>query len=218
MLLKSLKPGMTVVDVGANVGYYTILMSKRVGNSGKVFAFEPDPLNFSILKYHAQRYQCANVVLEQKAVLAKSGSARLYQSQSNPGDHRVYDLGDGRLSIPVDIVSLDDYFKNLKVPIDLIKIDVQGAEMAVIDGMNDLLSDPSKTGNLQTLIEFCPLALEQFGSDARDFLNRLDCCGLKIHLLDPNKKKMGSIEPETFKWNHWRRDGYVNLLCSRKPL
>lgn len=218
MLLESLKPGMTVVDVGANVGYYTILMSKRVGTSGKVFAFEPDPLNFSILEYHAKRYQCANVVLEQKAVLSKSGSARLYQSQSNPGDHRVYDLGDGRQSTPVEMVSLDDYFKSLKAPIDFIKIDVQGAEMAVIDGMSDLLSDHSKTRNLQTLIEFCPLALEQFGSDARKFLNRLNCWGLKIHLLDPKKGKIGPIQPERFTWDHWTREGYVNLLCSRKTL
>jgi FkbM family methyltransferase len=216
ILLESLKPGMTVIDVGANVGYYTLLMSKRVGAAGKVFAFEPDPLNFSILEYHAKRYQCANVVLEKKAVLSKSGSARLYQSQSNPGDHRVYDLGDGRRSIPVEVVSLDDYFKRSKAPIDFIKIDVQGAEMAVIDGMNDILGDHSKTRNLQTLIEFCPLALEEFGSNASEFLKRLDCWGLKIHFLDPKKRKIEPIQPETFTWDNWPREKYVNLLCSRK--
>jgi predicted methyltransferase len=72
-LLESLEPGMTVVDVGANVGYYTILMSKKVENSGKVFAFEADPLNFSILEYHSKRYRCANLVLEQKAVVSHQG-------------------------------------------------------------------------------------------------------------------------------------------------
>ena len=68
------------------------------------------------------------------------------------------------------------------------KIDVQGAEMAVIDGMSNLLSDRSKTKNLQALIEFCPLALEEFGSDAKEFLEKLDSWGLKIRLLDPKKK------------------------------
>ena len=218
MLLESLEPGMTVVDVGANVGYYTILMSQKVGNSGKVFAFEPDPLNFNILEYHAKRYRCANLVLEQKAVLSQSGSGRLYQSQSNPGDHRIYDLRDGRKSIPVEIVSLDDYFKNIKNPIDFIKIDVQGAEMAVIDGMSDLLSDPSKTKNLQALIEFCPLALEEFGSHAKEFLKKLGSWGLKIRLLDPNTKDWEPIRPESLTWDHWTREGYVNLLCSRKTL
>ena len=77
-----------------------------------------------------------------------------------PGSDFQVDLRDGRKSIPVEIVSLDDYFKNIKDPIDFIKIDVQGAEMAVIDGMSDLWSDPSKIKNLQALIEFCPLALE----------------------------------------------------------
>ena len=127
-----------------------------------------------------------------------------------------YDLGDGRRSIPVEIVSLDDYFKNIKNPIDFIKIDVQGAEMAVIDGMSDLLSDPSKTKNLQTLIEFCPLALEQFGSDAKEFLKNLDSWGLKIRLLDPKKNNAEPIRPESLTWDHWTREGYVNLLCSRK--
>jgi FkbM family methyltransferase len=217
-LVESIEPGMTVVDVGANVGYYTILMSKKVGDSGKVFAFEPEPLNFKILEYHAKRYRCTNLVLEQKAVLSQSGSGRLYQSQSNPGDHRIYDLRDGRRSIPAEIVSLDDYFEDIENPIDFIKIDVQGAEMAVIDGMSDLLSHPSKTKNLQTLIEFCPLALQEFGSDPREFLTTLDSWGLKIRLLDGKKKNTGPIRPESLTWDHWTPETYVNLFCSRKTV
>jgi len=128
LVKKEIKKGDVVLDIGANIGYYTLIYAKLVGEEGKVFAFEPDPDNFALLKKNVEINGYRNVILAQKAVSNKTGKIRLYLSEVNKGDHRIYDSHDGRKSIEIETIRLDDYFKNYNVRIDFIKMDVQGAE------------------------------------------------------------------------------------------
>ena len=87
---KEVKKGNVVLDIGANIGYYTLIFAKLVGENGKVFAFEPDPTNFALLKKNVEMNGYKNVVLVQRAVSNKTGKLKLYLCEDNPGDHRIY--------------------------------------------------------------------------------------------------------------------------------
>jgi FkbM family methyltransferase len=86
---RRVKPGMTLADIGANVGYYTILASRLVGPTGKVLAFEPDEDNLAYLRKNLAENGCGNVQVYPFAVGAKDGEADLHQCPTNPGAHSI---------------------------------------------------------------------------------------------------------------------------------
>lgn len=135
-VMRSLRPGQTFVDIGANVGYYTVIASRLVGASGRVFAFEPDPVSFALLERNVALNGLDNVVLEQKAVSNEPGTLRLFISPANKGDHRIYQpKGEEREFVEIEAVVLDEYFAGDRRGVDFVKIDTQGAEVVILEGM-----------------------------------------------------------------------------------
>ncbi len=119
-----------VYDIGAHVGFYTLLASQLVGVHGKVIAFEPVPRNLIILKKHLEMNHCTNVVVIEAAVSDKSGICSFSEGS---------DSSTGRLSeegqLTVNTVSIDDLAVRSKIPIpDYIKIDAEGAELVILKG------------------------------------------------------------------------------------
>ena len=110
-LKQIIKNGDTVLDLGANIGVYTLIFAKLVGKSGHVFAFEPDPTNFEILSKNVVENKHENVTLVQKAVSEKNDKIKLFVSKRNHASHRIFDSEEKRNSIEVDVISLDTYFK-----------------------------------------------------------------------------------------------------------
>jgi len=177
---KIVKEGMTVVDLGANTGYYTLLAAKLVGEKGKVFAFEPEPRNFSVLMKTIQLNGYINVVAIQKAVSNKNGTARLILSDSDPGQHSVYEKV-GKDSIQVDITTMDTFWGNQGYPpIDVIKMDIEGAEMEALEGMGNLISNNS---HLKIITELVRDRLERRGFSTLDFLNKLVELGFQLSVF-----------------------------------
>ena len=131
---KHIKKGQIVVDIGANIGYYTLIFAQLVGNSGKVFAFEPDPKNFEYLQKNIKLNEFNNIFLEKKAVSNNLTKTKLFKDPQNLGGHSLIDPGKGNESIEVETTTLDNYFKDFNQKIDFIKIDVEGAEDKVIQG------------------------------------------------------------------------------------
>ena len=108
-ILHTIRAGDVFVDVGANIGYYTVIAAKIVGDQGHVYAFEPDPTSFAILKANVERNGLANVTLEQKALSNEPGSLRLFLAHQNKGDHRIFDEdGAARPFLDVEALRLDD--------------------------------------------------------------------------------------------------------------
>src|SRR5580658_3980804 len=107
LLKEYIKPGMTVVDVGANIGFYSVLFSNMVGQTGQVHCFEPEEKNFKHLVANTAKLK--NVTANNAAVSDKSGKIKLYRCDINV-DHQTYDNGEGRDFTEIDCVSLDDYF------------------------------------------------------------------------------------------------------------
>ncbi len=214
IVYKEVKKGYSVLDIGANIGYYTLIFAKLVGEDGKVFAFEPEPNNFEILKKNVEINGYKNVILEKKAVTDKNGKIKLFLSETNLGDHRVYDSGDGRKFIEVECIKLDDYFSNYEGKINFIKIDIQGGELNAFKGMRELLK---KNKTLKIITEFWPFGLKKCGTDPLELLNFLVDNGFILNELDDLEKKIIPTSPKLLlkKFGDYtiKDTGHINLFC-----
>lgn len=126
---KLLHEGDTLLDIGANVGYYSLVSSKLVGKSGQVIAFEPEPTNFQFLEKHIRMNRCENIKAESVAISDKNGTAK-FKYGSGTGTGSLDDSGE----LEVKTVRLDDFCTENSIVPNAIKIDVEGAEMSVLSG------------------------------------------------------------------------------------
>lgn len=208
---KVLKPGMTVVDVGANIGYYTLLAARRVGPKGRVLAFEPDPVNYGLLRKNLEVNGYRNVALVNQALSNKKGKAKLYLNPANRGDHRVYDSGDGRRSVTIRTAILDSFIGKKKV--DLIKMDIQGAEALALAGMKRTIRSSK---GLKLFTEFSPESLKKAGSDPKRYLAALTALGFKLSEISEKDGKLIPVTPAQLLKRDWKNGAYTNLLGMKK--
>jgi len=208
-----IRPGDTVLDIGANIGYYTLLFAKLVGERGRVFAFEPEPENFKLLKKNVALSGYHNVVLIPKAASNTTGTARLYLSDVNKGDHRLSNSGERRESIAISTVQLDDELGNYDRPVRLIKMDIQGHEAAALQGMLQLLS---RNQSISILSEFWPVGLSHSGADPQKHLAWFADHGFTLYNLNESEN---AIEPaDTARLigpQSHREEYYTNVLATR---
>jgi FkbM family methyltransferase len=215
LLLSDLRPGHVVLDIGANIGYYTLLAARIVGPQGKVFAFEPEPTNFALLRKNVEANGYRNVVLVNKAVAHRTSAATLYLNERNPGDHRLFDVNDGRESISIDMVSLDDYFGAALPAVQFIKMDIQGAEHSAIRGMENLLR---ANGRVRLLTEFWPAGIRRSGSDPIEFLEKLRRLGFELNEFGEDGAPSRVVDARELVRRHERDEkAYTNLYCVKQP-
>ena len=137
MLRRIVRPGMTIFDVGANIGYYAIMESKLVGDAGHVIAVEPSHTNIDLLKQNIELNSVENVSVLSGAISDKNGSADFHLSyQSNL--NTFHDIGSGSehlsgKTIKVETQTITKLAKTFGAP-DLIRMDVEGHEVAVLKG------------------------------------------------------------------------------------
>jgi len=213
-----LREGDVFVDVGANVGYFTLVASDAVGKSGKVFAFEPEPKNFSLLRKNVQVNKCVNARCEQKAVNGTDHPVELYLSSFNYGDHRIfqshddedYNRGRQRARTQVEGVTLDSYFAP-GTRVDFIKMDVQGAEYFALQGMKRVLRD-----NLDVVLmmEFWPHGLKEAGVEPSRLLEEIEDLGFVSYKTHSGKLALFDRD-EILQTSG---DDCVNLVLSRNKL
>ena len=210
LLSAEIRPGMTIVDVGANIGYYTLLFSKLTGESGRVYAFEPEPQNFALLQENLKRNERTNVIALNRAVSDQSGPSFLYLSSENLGDHQAYSSDDGRRKVPITMTRLDD---SLQGPVDLIKMDVQGFEEHALAGMGAVIAGSPR---LTIFTEFWPEGLRRAGSDGVDFLRRLRSFGLEIFFINEYANRLEPANDAELLRRYAPSVGtHTNLLCRR---
>ena len=209
-LQKYIKKGMSVVDIGANIGYYTILFSKWVGSEGKVFSFEPDPENFKLLLNNISANQCKNVIAEQKAISNNSGTDLLYLDKENLGDHRTFRVLEndaGRKRVKIETIKFDS-FLNSNQKIDLVKMDIQGSEMRALEGMKETIK---RNKEMLIFTEFWPYAIEKSGYSPKDFLETLIQLGFQIFTLKEDKKEILSLDHPLI--SNYDKGAQLNLFC-----
>ena len=129
------REGQTVFDVGGQQGIYTVMAARRVGPRGKVVSVEPEPRNFGIIAKNVSLNGLTNVVAVQEALLDKAGEAELVLCGWNAGGHSLSPSAtSGAAKVRIRTRTLDALAAELKAVPDVIKIDVEGSELAVLRG------------------------------------------------------------------------------------
>lgn len=204
--------GMNCIDIGAHVGYFTLLMAGLAGDNGRVLAFEPSTENYNLLVANIKLNDFKNVTAIQKAVSNRAGQAKLYLYELDSGGNTLYGQGsDYTESIAVDMVSIDEFLRGEMCPVDIMKIDVEGGELAVLSGMTKMcrLSD-----NLKLFIEFNPPLLRQSNTDMTEYWNKLIDLGFKqIYLINESQERLEVADTQTAIDYCKQKNICVNLLC-----
>jgi len=206
-----LKPGQTFVDIGAHIGYYTLLAAEIVGPKGRVFAFEPDPENFALLEANIKAAGVEEYVVAVNAAIGLNhgGKSELYLSRTNSGDHRLF-ATPGRTHVEVPVLALDRYLSYGDV--DFIKCDTQGYEWAVLAGARNLLQKcPAK---IYMLVEFYPSGLCLSGSSGANLLALLEELG--FHYSIPRMGRVAVRADEVLNLFPDSTARHTNLLCYRE--
>lgn len=209
LLKKHVKPGYTVLDIGANIGFYADILSKLVGPNGKVHCFEPDATNFGYLEKATKNL--SNVIINNNAVGPKTESIKIYTSKSLNVDHRTYKPDDYDKEIEIQAVSIDDYL-GINNKVDFIKIDIQGFEMQAMKGMGyTLKANPG----LKIISEFWPYGLRKAGSSLSEYFSFFKNLGCNVYLLEKNSLQL--LSPEKVKQlEPLGEEHYFNIFISRE--
>jgi len=209
-----IRPGDVVFDIGAHIGYYTLLFSRLVGEQGKVLAFEPDPTNFGLLQQNVLLNGCANVALYNVAVSDQAGSLSLYLSHDNAGDHRIWKPEEFRPSVAVQAIALDLFINSRPFRVDFVKMDIQGAEAAALNGMIGLLRQQTR---LTLVTEFWPFGLKRAGASAEDFLHALVDLQCDLFVIDERHRHLVQVTPTGLQRIFDQdKDVFTNLLCIQR--
>ncbi len=205
--------GNTVIDIGAHIGLYSLIFAESVGDRGLVYAFEPEVKNFRLLKKNVKINGYKNITLLKKAVSNYSGKAKIFLSMSNSLDHRIYKSVDHKKAENISVVKLDQMKDIASKPIDFVKIDVQGIEYFVLQGMKKCIQ---KNVNMKILIEFWPYGQIQAGIKPIDFLNLIKRNKFKIFEIDDNKRTITKTNiPTLLEKYTYQNKKYTNLFLTR---
>jgi FkbM family methyltransferase len=203
-----LRAGACFVDVGAHIGYYSTLAASLVGADGAVFAFEPDPTNCALLRKNSSAFGDLVRVYE-SAVSDAVGSAWLYLSADNSGDHQLGGAEE-RKKVLVNVMTIDSCAALASRAIDFLKIDVQGWEVSVLRGAAKAIE---RSPHLCGIIEFWPRGLKRAGMSAGDFLRTLNDMGFNVYVKSTKRR----LAPATYPFLKSVTE-FTNLIVSKDKL
>jgi FkbM family methyltransferase len=187
-----LRPGINVLDVGANIGLYSAIAARSVGGNGKVIALEPDSANCSFIARTKARNDLTNLIIVEKAAGERCGDAFLYLCETNKADHRIYDVDHSRAKVPVKMATIDSVVSELGIPrIDVVKIDTQGFEFFVVQGMLALVE---QSVNMKVFMEFWPWGITNSGGSPEGLLEFFATRGFAISTIDSDQKRLTPLD------------------------
>jgi FkbM family methyltransferase len=181
-LLDTLRPGDVFVDVGANIGYFSLLAARLVGTTGAVLAFEPEAANYALLEANCRLNHCDNIRCFQAALGEENTGGTLYLNELNRGDHSLYPAEAGRVGQEINIVNGSKLIGATHPRVNCIKIDTQGAECDVLNGLQELIL--ASAPDLIMIIEFSPMHLKNAGTSGRRLLDLLAGYDWQMYLMD----------------------------------
>lgn len=223
ILEKLLFPGATFIDVGANIGYYSLIGAVLVGDNGRVVAFEPEQDNFALLEKNLSFNHIKNVVAVNAGLSADQRQGKLYLNKENRGDHQIYQQTSSaapRTEQAISLVAGNDFLSQQLFPpvrqIDVLKIDTQGAEFLVLSGLMPLLK--ASLPRLKMIIEFTPYSLKQAGASGMALLELVNELELPMQLIDHLRRQLRPIS--RLEMQQWiaqtdaavGNEGFINLL------
>lgn len=221
--LACLRQGCTVVDVGANLGYFSLLSALHAPSAGRIVAVEPAADNAALLRANLKFHDCiGRVNIVQAAWGDREESGALFRNEANRGDHQIYP-GDGErteemIAVASGIASLAEFGVH---HIDLLKVDTQGSEHAVITGLMPVLK---RSGSkLRIVIELTPWSLRCAGTSGAMLLVLLDQLSLPVFIVDHIAHKL--VPTDIAALTQWcdnvdaEKDdrGFMNIFLGTPP-
>jgi FkbM family methyltransferase len=188
-----LREGMTVLDIGADIGYYTLQAAVRVGDSGRVHSFEPVDTTYAKLRENVELNGLENVCLNQVAVHDHEGTVEVFVAKENStgASKLTRGMGLSGRSQAVRCLSIDDYLRERSIEtVDVVKIDVEGSEPYVVKGMRSTLE---ANPDLVLFMEINQPTLKAQGSSAEDLVEYMTELGFRPYSI----RRGGEARPLT---------------------
>jgi FkbM family methyltransferase len=205
-----------VADIGANIGWYTSLAGRVIGDGGRVFAYEPDPTNFALLLANVENTPRKSQIQTCNIALADNDTpSTLFLCPSNLGDHRLFDDGTAREAIAVRVDTLDRIFGASTFRPTIVKSDTQGSEARILRGGSGMFDDGWRP---IMILEFWPFGLTHAGDSPAKLYERLAELGYEMFELAEESPKLVPVSRERLMRRIEddiapRTQGYTNLLC-----
>ena len=205
---KVVNKGDIIIDVGANIGYYTLLFARLVGSDGKVYSFEPDPRNCKLLEKNVNENNYKNIILEKKAVSDKTEKCKFYLHEDTVGNSIQESNAKLHSEIEIESVALDDYFETKSLNPDFIKIDIEGYEFNALKGMELFLKSNNK---VQIMLEYNPKTKDVYDIEPLKVFDFLDEFCFKFK--DLNSMSTGFMTADEVKKKYVNANKLTNFIC-----
>ena len=220
IFMNLIKENDILLDIGANIGYYSIIAASII-KKGKIYAFEPEPHNYDLLTRNIKINGYNNIIPVQKVVSNFNGKVKMYIDNKNTGSHSLSQENVANLKnyLEVNSIKLDDYLEGINQrKVDIIKMDVQGAESQVIDGLTKTLHHNT---SIKIIMEFWPKGLINMEITPIKFLQKIKTLGFKIAVLDEANEKIIKLSiaeiVESCKKKQNGKD-HINLLLTKSDI
>ncbi len=179
LFIQHIQAGDCVFDIGANLGYYTCIASRLTGKHGKVFSFEPEATNFSLLQKNINHNHLENVQPFHAGLGKHKHESQLFLNEQNRGDHRGFSESTNSKHEIITILKGDDLAPSR---VDFIKMDTQGYELNILKGLRNCIKVNQK--HLKMIIEFWPYALEKNEGSAEALIEELSQYEFSVDIID----------------------------------
>ena len=221
LFCSKIKEGDVVVDVGAYIGYFSLLASERVGDKGCVYAFEPVPRNFERLMRNLRINKVRNIKAYNFGLSDKEEILHIYVPKSNPGEATLHqksysEITKGvkteKIRVEVRLIPFDHFYEDYNLDrIDVVKIDVEGAELKVLKGMENTLSQ----NNCKLFMEINVPLLNLFGTSMEDLFEFLVDLGFKTCFLVDLKSEINLLKVDNKKIKEIFDNRSINVILER---
>lgn len=210
-----IKPNMTIIDIGANLGYYTAIASCLAGERGLVMAFEPESNFFKLLSRNIRRNDLKNVVNFKLAIAEKNGLTNLYLSNENKGHNSLINSEELKNSVQVKTVTLDDFLASNKITkVDMIKMDIEGAEILALEGMKNTLIKHRPL----LFLEFSPHSIMKINKNPMDFLLNLREIGYSVFDINKTNQCLDIVTDFQKFIKNIPKGKYADIYCEKAIL
>ena len=187
------EPGGFVVDIGANIGWYSLIASACVGSGGRVVALEPEDRNYRLLVRNLARNAATNVDARRVAAGAHIGTRPLFLSTENRGDHRLFAGEEVRATETIEVVTLDALLAESPIAPTLVKCDTQGSEWAVVQGVEVARINCARCA---WIMEFWPYGLNGMGARPDDLVRWFASAGYRFFEVSEGNPRLVPTTPD----------------------